>query len=122
MDRRDFLKTSATASAAFSAAQAAERRGESPTSCYAIVELMGFKRLCGRLSKGDMGMWQLEVPVEGGFITKLINPASVYCITVTSGEAVRDAARTVDPVPLIELEVLPSQKRLGWGEDDWEPC
>lgn len=121
MDRREFLKSSASASAAFTAAQAAERRGESPTSCYAIVELMGFKRLCGRLSKGDMGMWQLEVPVEGGFVTKLINPASVYCITVTSGEAVRDAARTVDPMPAIELEVRPTQRHLGWEDDDREP-
>lgn len=120
MNRRDMLVGAATASAAFVSSQSQPNAADIKTHQYAIVELMGFKKLCGRLSQGPLGMWQLEVPVEGGFVVKMINPASVYAITIVDGETVRNVARNVDPLPAIELEVRPVQRSLGWSEREYD--
>ena len=122
MDRRSFIGGALTGSAAFAAQQAEANKGEVRISQYVIVELMGYKKLCGRLSQGIAGLLQLDVPVEGGSVTQFINPASVYRITIVSAEVVRDFARHVDPLPAIELEVTPTQRTLGWragyGDED----
>ena len=122
MNRREFFGGAVVASAAYQATQAETNKAELKSSQYVIVELMGYKKLCGRLSQGIAGLLQLDVPVEGGSVTQFINPASVYRITIVSAEGVRDYARHVDPLPAIELEVQPVQQSLGWragyGDDD----
>jgi hypothetical protein len=79
---------------------------------------MGFKKLCGRMTQGIAGMLQLEVPVEGGVVTKLLNPKSVYAITVIDADTCRAYAKNVDPLPAIELDVTPTQRRIGWRDND----
>ena len=118
MNRRDFFGGAVVASAAFRADQAEANKAELKSSQYVIVELMGYKKLCGRLSQGIGGLLQLDVPVEGGTVTQFINPASVYRITIVSAEVVREYAKHVDPMPAIELEVPPRQMSLGYRDND----
>ena len=121
MNRREFFGGAVVASAAYQATQAETNKAELKSSQYVIVELMGYKKLCGRLSQGIAGLLQLDVPVEGGSVTQFINPASVYRITIVSADVVRDYAKHVDPLPAIELEVQPVQRNLGWGrEEDYD--
>ena len=82
MDRREFLSGAISGSAAAAAAKAAANKGEVIQAQYVIVELMGYKKLCGRMTQGIAGLLQLDVPVEGGFSTQYINPTSIYRITV----------------------------------------
>lgn len=124
MERREFLKGAVTASGAFAAQQAESRKGEIFQAQYAIVELLGYKKLAGRLSQSPVpGMLQLDVPVEGGFITQMINPQSLYRVTLCDEETVKAVARNCDPLPTLELEVMPRQRVLGGGyyEDDEVP-
>lgn len=119
MESRDFMKGSIGASAAFVTASEANKAsaGEQADQFYAVLELMGYKRLVGRVTTGSP-LWRIDVPVEGGFVTKFFNPTSVYCITVTDEKSVREMAKGVDPIPTLELEVPLSQTRLGFNDYD----
>ena len=118
MNRREFFGGAVAASAAYQATQAESTKAELKSCQYVIVELMGYKKLCGRLSQGIAGLLQLDVPVEGGTVTQFINPISVYRITIVSADVVRDFSRHVDPLPAIELEIPPRQQSLGWDSVD----
>lgn len=125
MNRRTFIAGAATAGASFNATRSEATKGEIVASQYVIVELMGYKKLAGRLSQGIGGLLQLDVPVEGGSIVQFINPQSVYRITIVDEAAVLEAAKHLDTVPVIELEIPPGQMSLrysgyvGDGEDRW---
>lgn len=119
MNRRDFFGGAVAASAAFRSEQAEANKAELKSSQYVIVELMGYKKLCGRLSQGIGGLMQLDVPVEGGTVTQFINPQSVYRITIVSADVVAAYAKNlVDPLPAIELEIPQQQMSLGYRHDD----
>ena len=122
MDRREFLSGAISGSAAAAAAKAAANKGEVIQAQYVIVELMGYKKLCGRMTQGIAGLLQLDVPVEGGFSTQYINPTSIYRITVVDEKTVVATAKHLDPLPTIELEVPARQTYLGFsrGDDDEE--
>lgn len=121
MNRREFFGGAVAASAAYQATQAETNKGELKSAQYAIVEMMGYKKLCGRLSQGVAGLLQLDIPAEGGTITQMINPASIYRITIVSAEVVREYAKTLaDPLPTIELEVPAVQRHLGWSEREYD--
>ncbi len=120
IDRRKMLVGAIGASAAFVATQAEATKGEIKTAQYVIVELLGYKRLCGKMSQGIAGLIQLDVPAEGGFITQFINPSSVYRITVVDAATVAEVAKTIDPLPAITLEIPMRQQHLGYRmEDDY---
>lgn len=120
IDRRKMLTGAIGASAAFVATQAEATKGEIKTAQYVIVELLGYKRLCGKMSQGIAGLIQLDVPAEGGFITQFINPSSVYRITVVDAATVSEVAKTIDPLPAITLEIPMRQQHLGYRmEDDY---
>jgi hypothetical protein len=95
-----------------------ETRGELRAAQYVIIELMGYKKLAGRLMQGVAGLLQLDVPVEGGTVTQFINPNSIYRVTIVDREAVAKFAKGLDPLPAIELEVPPRQQFL--GHEDWD--
>lgn len=116
IDRRKMLAGAVGASAAFVSAQAESAKGEIKQAQYVIVELLGYKKLCGRLSQGIAGLLQLDVPADGGFITQFINPASVYRITVVDAATVSEIAKTIDPLPAVTLE-MPGRS-LGYYTDD----
>ena len=118
MNRREFFGGAVTASAAYQATQAADNKAELKSSQYVIVELMGYKKLCGRMSQGIAGLLQLDVPVEGGTVTQFINPASVYRITIVDAATVKSFAKHIDPLPTIELEVPAMQRSLGYRDED----
>lgn len=116
-NRRDVLKAAGVASAAYNAEQDDRRKGEMQSPVYAIVELMGYKRLCGRLqTSGVANLLQLDVPIEGGYVTQLINPATVYRISIVDESTVRDYAKSIDPCPPIECEAVPYQQTLEYDE------
>lgn len=121
MNRRDLLGGAISAGLGYQAAKAEATKGEVQLSQYAIVELLGYKKLCGRLSQGIGGLLQLDVPAEGGFVTQFINPASVYRITIVDEAAVRAYAKFVDPLPAVELEVPPTNMRLAYDRYDEDP-
>ena len=118
MDRREFLSGAIAGSASAAAAKAANTKGEIVQAQYVIVELLGYKRLCGRMTQGIGGLLQLDVPVEGGFSTQYINPASVYRITVVDAKTVEATAKTIDPLPALTLEVPARQTYLGFDRDE----
>ena len=101
---------------AFAKSQADQSRGELRVSQYAVVEMMGYKRLVGRLSQGIAGLLQLDVPVEGGFVTQMINPQSIYRLTFVDESTVRAMAKNLDPLPTIELDVPPRQSYLDYDQ------
>lgn len=120
LDRRRMLAGAVGASAAFVATQAEATKGEIKQAQYVIVELMGFKKLCGRLSQGIGGLLQLDVPVEGGFIVQLINPQSVYRMTVVDAATVEAFAKSIDPLPAITLEVPMLPRSLDYDDSDYD--
>ncbi len=119
-NRRDILKAAAGASATYNADQEKLRETEMTAPVYAIVELMGHKRLCGRLQTSlTPNLLQLDVPVEGGFMTQLINTSSIYRVSIVDEQTVREYAKGVDPLPPLTLEVQQYQREL-LEHDDWD--
>ena len=118
MDRRGFLSGAIAGAASFAGTQKETTKGELRDSQYVILEMLGYKKLCGRLSQGIAGLLQLDVPVEGGFVTQMINPQSVYRITLVDAMTVERFAKRLDPLPTIELEIPPRQASLAYRDDD----
>jgi hypothetical protein len=74
---------------------------------WVILELMGHRRLAGRLTEQEVagkGFLRLEITDS----TQLYNPASVYCITPTTEETARAVMAVSTPAPVQRWE-LPSQ-------------
>ncbi len=83
---------------------AAERDGFAE---WAIVELMGHRRLAGYLREVEIagrGFLRLDIPGEAT-ATQLYNPASVYAITPTSEETARRVAALSQPAPVQQWEL-----------------
>lgn len=118
MDRKQFLGGAISGSAAVAAASAGRNECQAPQ--FVIVEMMGYKKLCGRMTQGMAGLLQLDIPVPGGFSTQYINPQSVYRITVVDEATVKAVAKSIDPLPTLELEVPARQTYLGFQEEDEE--
>lgn len=118
MDRRGFLSGAISGAAAFAGVQSEQTRGEIKQGQYAIVELMGYKKLAGRLSQGIGGLLQLDIPVEGGTVVQMINPNSIYRMTFVDEPTVLALAKHIDPLPALELEIQPVQRSIGFDDDD----
>lgn len=81
---------------------------DTPFAEWAIVELMGHRRLAGYLSEVELagkGFLRLDVPTGEGSVTQLYNPASVYAITPTSEETARRVAAVSQPAPVQQWEL-----------------
>ena len=84
---------------------------------WAIIELMGHVRYGGLVSKDNQfgtAMLRLEVPqVDGSFVSQLINPQSLYRVTICAEELARAAASQGESRPMTPWEVrhlLPEPK------------
>jgi hypothetical protein len=82
---------------------------------WAIVELMGHRRLAGRVSEvTQYGTTQLrlDVPGEGDTIaaTQFYSGGALYCVTPTDEKTARAVARLGRPEPVQRWE-LPAPKR-----------
>ncbi len=90
---------------------------------WAIVELMGHRRLVGQVSEVEVagtGMLRIEVPTKAGMVTQFVAPSAVYAITPTTEQSALMAAQIneVAPVNRWELVTLPARATPEGSEDD----
>lgn len=76
---------------------------------WAVIELMGHVRYGGQVSKDNQlgtPLIRIDVPQkDGSFVSQLINPSSIYRLTMCSEEIARAAADAGDPKPLSSWEL-----------------
>ncbi len=96
---------------------------------WAILELMGHRRLAGYLQEQEIAgaaFLRLDVPGdEGPVATQFYSPSAVYCITPTTEELARQVARLNEPAPVTrwELPRLPeAAARTPEWDDDRDPA
>jgi hypothetical protein len=84
---------------------------------WAILELMGHRRLAGRVSEVELaghGFLRLDVPEVDGRpgATQFYAPASVYALTPTTEEVARGLRSRPEPVTVWDLQrpALPSRE------------
>ncbi len=68
---------------------------------WAILELMGRRRMAGKLSEATIAgakLIRIDVPLETGDVTQFYSPSAVYCITQTTEEVARRAASRLEQV------------------------
>ena len=96
---------------------------------WAILELMGRRRLAGKLSEATIGgskLIRIDIPLPTGDVTQFYGGSAVYCITpTTEGTARRAAARLEAPAPVSAWELrerTPVRPALPIEQpgDDWE--
>lgn len=83
-----------------------------PFTEWAIIELMGHRRLAGWLSEQEIagrGFLRLDIPSDPP-ATQLYSPSAVYCITPTTEALARAVAKTAQhsPVQRWELPAAPN--------------
>ena len=67
---------------------------------WAILELMGHRKLAGKISEATIGgasFVRIDIPEQA---TQFYNPAAVYCITPTSEELCMKVAKRYLPAPI----------------------
>jgi hypothetical protein len=77
---------------------------------WAIVELMGHRRLAGHVSEQEIAgaaMLRLDIPGtdDQADITQLYSASAVYCLTPTSEEIARKIAARSRPAPVARWEL-----------------
>jgi hypothetical protein len=81
---------------------------------WAILELMGHRRLAGHLSEVSIAggsFVRIDVPVDlAKNVTQFYSPSAVYCITPTTEETARAVARGAQPAPVQRWELPPAPK------------
>jgi hypothetical protein len=93
---------------------------------WAILELMGHRRLVGRLSEATIaGAAFVRIDVadaDGNETTQFYSPAAVYALTPTTEEIARRAARTnsVQPISAWELRDRQPVKLAAPADEDDE--
>lgn len=76
---------------------------------WAIVELMGHRRLAGFVREEEIagrGFIRLDVPCEPP-ATQYYGPQAIYCITPTTEELARKMAVGIRPAPVHRYELPP---------------
>jgi|GEM_PF-2070789 len=110
-----------------------------PFAGYAILELMGHRRLAGYVREVELagaGVLRLDVPDSeylGGQLdpsdpahwtaTQFYAPAALYCLTPTTEAAARRVAAGADPAPVKawELPARPERAPAGPPDGYWDP-
>lgn len=87
---------------------------------WAIVELMGHRRLAGHVTEEDhfgTAMLRLDVyDLEGdATVTQLYGGAAVYCVTPTTEDIARKIGATSTPAPVARYELEPPRR----SDDPW---
>lgn len=77
---------------------------------WAILELMGHRRMAGYVSERDVAgtpFVQIDVPGQEGepTATQLYSPQAVYCITPTTEEIAKAVAKNAQPSPVHRWEL-----------------
>jgi hypothetical protein len=90
---------------------------------WAIVELMGHRRLAGHVTEEEhFGTAMLRLDVHGldaaaPVVTQLYGGSSVYCLTPTTEDIARKLGERLRPAPVSRYELEPPRPRDG---DIWE--
>jgi hypothetical protein len=85
---------------------------------WAIVELMGHRKLAGRVTEAAWppGWIRLDIPSDDGtYATQFYSPGAGYCMTPVTEELARAVAKRARPAPVTRWE-LPAP------EPAYEPC
>lgn len=86
-----------------------DETNEMTFDCWAILELMGHRRLAGWLTEKEVagkGFLRLDVPGEDAAVaTQFYAPGAVYCITPTTEDVARAFARDNRPQPVTRWEL-----------------
>jgi hypothetical protein len=76
---------------------------------WAILELMGHRRLAGRVTDAVIGggaFLRIDIPTKKGeLITQFYSPQAVYCISPTTEELARAVAYQSEPEPVHRWEL-----------------
>ena len=95
-----------------------------PFEGWAIVELMGHRRLAGHVSEQQIaGAAFLRLDVhdgEGATATQFYSPSAVYCITPTSEPMARKIGAMSRPEPIVRWELEAADRRAAAAEDMWD--
>jgi len=80
---------------------------------WAILELMGHRKLAGKVGEHEMGgqvLLRLDVPDGEGWSTQFYGPGAIYCLTPTTEETARAFAMRSQPEPIHrwELKMIPA--------------
>lgn len=101
----------------------ADRRSQQSTRFddWAIVELMGHRRLAGRVQETRLGgadVLRIDVPAGDGFTTQFYGGSALYCLTPTTESVARQiAAAGATPEPVHRWE-LPERAAVDADADD----
>jgi ABC-type Zn uptake system ZnuABC Zn-binding protein ZnuA len=92
-----------------------------PYEGWAIVELMGHRRLAGLVSQAEqygVAMLRLDVPATEGAqaATQFYGGSSIYCITPVSEDLARRVAERTAPAPVHTWELPPSAHPRSYEE------
>ncbi len=95
---------------------------EQPWQGWAIVELMGHRRLAGYVCEQQVAgaaFLRLDIPGDGGTVaTQLYSPAAVYCITPTTEATARKVASGSRIAPVQRWELPPAVDAECVDDDD----
>ena len=87
---------------------------------WAILELMGHRRLAGKVTDAVIGggaFLRIDIPnKDGNYTTQYYSPGSVYCLTPTTEEIARMVAKQSQPEPVYRWELLPAPKEPTYDE------
>lgn len=93
-----------------------------PFEGWAILELMGHRRLAGRLTEQTIGggaFIRIDVPADDGdAATQFYSPSAVYCITPTTEDIARKIAKRSRPEPATRWELEPP--RIAAEQPDYD--
>jgi hypothetical protein len=89
---------------------------------WAILELMGHRRLAGKVTESAIGggsFIRIDMPMkDGSQSTQFYSPGSIYCITPTTEEIARTMSMAYQPEPVNQWEFKQLQKTsLGHSPD-----
>jgi len=93
---------------------------------WAILELMGHRKLAGRISEATLGggaFIRIDVPGDGADVaTQFYSPSAVYCITPTTEDIARRTAsrNRPEPVTRYELPAAPEPRRAVLDVDPYD--
>jgi hypothetical protein len=95
---------------------------------WAILELMGHRKLAGKLSEQTIGgcaMVRIDVPGEGDttVATQFYSGAAIYCVTPTTEAIARKVANHYQPTPVTPYEMAdrPALAAHATSDDDHLP-
>jgi len=73
---------------------------------YAILELMGHRKLAGKVSEHTIGgSTFIRIDIPGGTATQFYNPSAVYCITPTTKDIAERFSKENTPQPVERWEL-----------------